>query len=205
VRRSCCWPWISQRLRLWDEAREARARARAARRRSRRRDYSKVVESKSVCFAFEDLEAPERTEDGLEPVQLELPLMRPLQRHCVICLQDFQDQDQLRQLLPCEHLYHQDCVDGWFKAKRRPVCPVCNLPLDERELPPTQRIAWPRLVAGVPPAADQGLELPVPDAPRTGGTCELDGTPASQASTAAGSPVFSEDEDAHALLAGAAA
>ena len=30
---------------------------------------------------------------------------------CLICLCDYEDDDRLRQLNKCNHLYHQECID----------------------------------------------------------------------------------------------
>jgi hypothetical protein len=45
------------------------------------------------------------------------------QRQCMICLEEFQQHDQLR-VLPCFHRYHTGCVDNWFARSR--CCPVCK-------------------------------------------------------------------------------
>lgn len=42
---------------------------------------------------------------------------------CMVCLEDFQGNDQLR-ILPCLHRYHQTCVDTWLQGNRH--CPVCK-------------------------------------------------------------------------------
>lgn len=43
---------------------------------------------------------------------------------CVICLDEFQDQEVLR-VLPCQHRFHLDCIDPWL-TERQPFCPLCK-------------------------------------------------------------------------------
>ncbi|KAF6261915.1 hypothetical protein COO60DRAFT_714761 [Scenedesmus sp. NREL 46B-D3] len=42
---------------------------------------------------------------------------------CTICQCDYEDADMAR-LLPCGHMYHQECVDQWLGANK--TCPICN-------------------------------------------------------------------------------
>ena len=45
---------------------------------------------------------------------------------CSICLEQM-CKDQLIQLLPCGHYYHNKCLDNWFKKKKIDLCcPLCN-------------------------------------------------------------------------------
>ena len=42
---------------------------------------------------------------------------------CVICLEDFKNTDNIT-ILQCNHIYHYNCVSGWFVRKLN--CPMCR-------------------------------------------------------------------------------
>ncbi|ANM70388.1 E3 ubiquitin ligase BIG BROTHER-like protein [Arabidopsis thaliana] len=42
---------------------------------------------------------------------------------CSICLVDYEKGDKIM-TLPCNHIYHKDCISYWFKENR--VCCVCK-------------------------------------------------------------------------------
>ncbi|PIK55513.1 hypothetical protein BSL78_07594 [Apostichopus japonicus] len=42
---------------------------------------------------------------------------------CPVCKEDFSEGDEVKQL-PCEHLFHPDCVVTWLKMHN--TCPVCR-------------------------------------------------------------------------------
>ena len=43
---------------------------------------------------------------------------------CVVCLNEFQDNDKIRLLPKCYHVFHQDCIDVWLLSHMN--CPVCR-------------------------------------------------------------------------------
>lgn len=47
---------------------------------------------------------------------------------CSICLVDYETGDELTQL-PCQHLYHPDCIKSWTVNHAK--CPLCNFNLAE--------------------------------------------------------------------------
>lgn len=44
-------------------------------------------------------------------------------KQCIICLMDYNDENHLRKL-PCNHIFHADCVERWFDQSVK--CPVCR-------------------------------------------------------------------------------
>ncbi|KAL5973850.1 hypothetical protein ACLOJK_030508 [Asimina triloba] len=72
-------------------------------------------------------------------------------QECAICLGDFADNDVLRLLTPCSHVFHIGCIDLWLKSHT--TCPVCRRELnpDHQEDPREVRI-----VVGGAAADDQG-------------------------------------------------
>ncbi|KAL3499935.1 hypothetical protein ACH5RR_039028 [Cinchona calisaya] len=47
---------------------------------------------------------------------------------CAICLVEFGDDDVLRLLTTCCHVFHQECIDLWLD--KHTTCPVCRRSLD---------------------------------------------------------------------------
>lgn len=48
---------------------------------------------------------------------------------CAICLIEFENDDVLRFLTLCCHVFHQGCIDLWLESHN--TCPVCRRGLDE--------------------------------------------------------------------------
>ncbi|CAN6466916.1 unnamed protein product [Victoria cruziana] len=48
---------------------------------------------------------------------------------CAVCLCEFQDDDRLRLLPRCSHVFHPECIDEWLSS--HVTCPVCRADLRE--------------------------------------------------------------------------
>ncbi|KAH6880000.1 hypothetical protein B0T10DRAFT_495661 [Thelonectria olida] len=53
-----------------------------------------------------------------------LPLSSNETLVCVICLEPMQGRQMIRSL-PCEHVFHSECITKWF-LKKHVTCPVCK-------------------------------------------------------------------------------
>lgn len=43
---------------------------------------------------------------------------------CAVCLNEFEDDETLRLLPKCDHVFHPDCIDAWLDS--HVTCPVCR-------------------------------------------------------------------------------
>ncbi|EHA8588796.1 E3 ubiquitin-protein ligase [Cocos nucifera] len=51
---------------------------------------------------------------------------------CAVCLAEFSDDDTLRRLPKCCHVFHHDCIDAWLAS--HVTCPVCRSNLADPEV-----------------------------------------------------------------------
>ena len=49
---------------------------------------------------------------------------------CMICLLDFKNDDKV-QYLPCQHIFHHECINEWVKYKNE--CPTCRNQIETEE------------------------------------------------------------------------
>lgn len=52
---------------------------------------------------------------------------------CAICMDEFEDNETLRLLPKCQHIFHQMCIDVWLVDKS--TCPICRDTLDPNHDP----------------------------------------------------------------------
>ncbi|MFS7959545.1 putative transcription factor C2H2 family [Helianthus anomalus] len=43
---------------------------------------------------------------------------------CVVCLNEYEDEETLRLIPKCDHVFHPECIDAWFE--NHVTCPVCR-------------------------------------------------------------------------------
>ncbi|XP_009631170.1 E3 ubiquitin-protein ligase ATL31-like isoform X1 [Nicotiana tomentosiformis] len=46
---------------------------------------------------------------------------------CAVCLNEFEDNETLRLIPKCDHVFHPECIDAWLKS--HVTCPVCRADL----------------------------------------------------------------------------
>ncbi|KAH6828258.1 hypothetical protein C2S53_015876 [Perilla frutescens var. hirtella] len=64
-----------------------------------------------------------------------------LSSKCVVCLNEFQENDMLRLLPKCSHAFHLDCIDVWLL--RNSNCPLCRSAISGRNRYKLERIVAP--------------------------------------------------------------
>ncbi|MQL97457.1 hypothetical protein Taro_030149 [Colocasia esculenta] len=67
---------------------------------------------------------------------------------CIVCLCKFEDDDTLRLLPKCDHVFHPDCIDAWLFAQT--TYPICRANLSS-----DPNAATPKAVPIVPYAAEE--------------------------------------------------
>ncbi|KAG2662615.1 RING-H2 finger protein ATL16-like [Panicum virgatum] len=79
---------------------------------------------------------------------------------CAVCLGEFEDEERVRMLPACLHVFHADCIDTWLQGSAN--CPLCRAaitchcllpPLDLHQLPRPDEVA-----IQVIPTTEQGEE-----------------------------------------------
>lgn len=56
-----------------------------------------------------------------------LPEKNTEEHECVICIEPLKEEDGNIKLLPCLHVFHEDCYQKWWWKSR--FCPLCRSPL----------------------------------------------------------------------------
>lgn len=46
---------------------------------------------------------------------------------CAVCLDEFSDNEEIRRLTHCQHIFHRKCVDCWMDHEQK-TCPLCRTP-----------------------------------------------------------------------------
>ncbi|CAO2834294.1 unnamed protein product [Amaranthus hypochondriacus] len=68
--------------------------------------------------------------------------------NCPVCLSEFQDEEVLRLLPVCSHVFHPRCIDLWLT--KHVTCPICR-----QSLVPESGVTKPHSIIHVPPQGDQ--------------------------------------------------
>lgn len=49
-------------------------------------------------------------------------------KDCAVCLDEFNEEDEIRCLTNCKHMFHQKCLDRWMDQIQE-TCPLCRAPI----------------------------------------------------------------------------
>ncbi|XP_050377664.1 RING-H2 finger protein ATL34-like [Argentina anserina] len=90
-------------------------RADLARERMMARGLDPAVIESFPAFLFSDVKGLHLGKDSLQ---------------CAVCLNDFQDDETLRLIPVCDHVFHPDCIDTWLISHS--TCPVCRAYLEPK-------------------------------------------------------------------------
>ncbi|KAI3862269.1 hypothetical protein MKX03_037134 [Papaver bracteatum] len=48
---------------------------------------------------------------------------------CIICLSEYESNEEIRRLILCNHTFHRRCLDSWIDYDHRLICPMCRTAL----------------------------------------------------------------------------
>ncbi|KAI4335136.1 hypothetical protein L6164_013810 [Bauhinia variegata] len=60
---------------------------------------------------------------------------------CAVCLNQLKMEDEVRELMNCDHVFHRECIDRWWDHdhdNHNPTCPLCRAPLLLTPCPSTE-------------------------------------------------------------------
>ncbi|KAG9145143.1 hypothetical protein Leryth_008930 [Lithospermum erythrorhizon] len=52
---------------------------------------------------------------------------------CIVCLHEFDSDDEVRRLMNCRHVFHKCCLDRWLFHDHK-TCPLCRTPFIPEDL-----------------------------------------------------------------------
>ena len=92
-------------------------------------------------FLEPDIDAPDsaRAAAPLRPLSVSALLIREIlpvvkfselvdpPDSCAVCLYEFEEQDEIRRLTNCRHIFHRGCLDRWMAYDQK-TCPLCRTP-----------------------------------------------------------------------------
>lgn len=71
---------------------------------------------------------------------------------CAVCLNEFEDDETLRLIPKCDHVFHPECIDAWLES--HVTCPVCRADLSNQ--PGNEPVQTPELPTG----SEEAIEEP---------------------------------------------
>ncbi|CAI0551113.1 unnamed protein product [Linum tenue] len=88
---------------------------------------------------------------------------------CAVCLNEFEDDETLRLIPKCDHVFHPECIDAWLESHT--TCPVCRADLTLNQSgdgSTVQSSVEPELMAPAPVMTRAASDLEFPRSHSTG-------------------------------------
>uniref|UniRef100_A0A7N0V5G6 RING-type E3 ubiquitin transferase n=1 Tax=Kalanchoe fedtschenkoi TaxID=63787 RepID=A0A7N0V5G6_KALFE len=82
---------------------------------------------------------------------------------CAVCLNEFADEETLKLLPKCDHVFHPDCIDVWLASHS--TCPVCRANLEQAT--ETTRNVEPAPEPSATESSGDGAISEIPELPRS--------------------------------------
>ncbi|XP_028771859.1 RING-H2 finger protein ATL11-like [Neltuma alba] len=72
---------------------------------------------------------------------------------CAVCLNEYEDDDTLRLIPKCRHVFHPECIDGWLASHY--TCPLCRANLLVPVVLQSESEVTPLVAVGIPDSEEQ--------------------------------------------------
>ncbi|KAK4378993.1 hypothetical protein RND71_000855 [Anisodus tanguticus] len=76
---------------------------------------------------------------------------------CAVCLNEFEDDEMLRLIPKCDHVFHPECIDAWLQS--HDTCPVCRANLNPQPGEPPVQV--PQLIQAEPATEQQNDQVSI--------------------------------------------
>jgi hypothetical protein len=70
---------------------------------------------------------------GIAETDIDSISIKIIDNSCIICLDEITESDKISRL-GCKHIFHQSCIDEWYKNGDNDTCPICRTEISDNDL-----------------------------------------------------------------------